>query len=198
MLLDTVMPSYDATRIERRVIDAPPDAVFDAAMRADFLDAGRRSPAVRAAFGVREAFEKVVSFLRSSPQPAATEAEHLRLVDMETRGEWVVLARDPGREVVFGALGRFWSGETAWETIDADQFSAFDRPGYAKIACHLAITPTADGGSVVSYEARTVATDPAARRSFLRYWRIVSPFVGYIMRSMLRVIDHDVATAPAR
>jgi hypothetical protein len=191
MLLDTVMPTYDATRIERIVVAMPPDALFDAAMHADFLDAGRRSPVVRAAFSVREIFEKVVCFLRSRPQPVAAEPEHLRLTDMENRGEWVILAREPGREVVFGALGRFWSGETAWETIDAETFGTFDRPGYAKIACHLAITPHADGRSVVSYEARTVATDDASRRSFRRYWRVVSPFVGYIMRSMLRVIEHD-------
>jgi hypothetical protein len=31
-------------------------------------------------------------------------------------------------------IGRFSSGETTWEQIDAADFTAFDRPGFGKIA----------------------------------------------------------------
>lgn len=198
MLLDTVMPIYDATRIERRTVAMPPSALYDAAMRADFLDPIRRSPVVRVVVGTREVFEKIVSFVRSRPRPAVAEPEHLRLTDLGNRGEWVILDREPAQEVVFGAIGRFWSGETVWETIDADDFITFDRPGFAKIACHLAMAPDADGRVVLSYEARTLATDDASRRSFLRYWRVVSPFVGSMMRTMLRFIEREAHAEPVR
>jgi hypothetical protein len=47
--------------------------------------------------------------------------------------------------------------------------------------------------TLVSYEARTAATDPASRRAFLRYWRVVSPGVGVVMRSLLRVVAREAA-----
>ena len=44
MLLDRLMPEFDATRIEHRVIDGRPADVYEVAIHADFLDAMRRSP----------------------------------------------------------------------------------------------------------------------------------------------------------
>jgi hypothetical protein len=45
--------------------------------------------------------------------------------------------------------------------------------------------------TLLSYEARTQATDEAARRAFLRYWSLVSPGVGVVMRSALAVIAQE-------
>jgi hypothetical protein len=51
--------------------------------------------------------------------------------------------------------------------------------------------------ALAANEARTLATDDPSRCSFVRYWREVSPFVGFIMRSMLRVIEGE-ARGPVR
>jgi len=194
MLLDDVMPAWDATRREHRIVDAQPRAVYSAALHADFLDAIRGNPGAKVMFAVRSAFEWVVSGGKAEAQP---EPEHLRLNGMGTRGDWVLLGEDRPNEIAFGVVGRFWGGETVWEQIEAADFATFDRPGFAKIGCSVSLRPYGEGRTLLSYEARTLATDDASRRSFLRYWRVVSPFVGYIMRSMLRVIEVE-ARGPVR
>jgi hypothetical protein len=192
MLLDSLMPEFDASRIQHRVIDGRPAEVYEAAIHADFLDAVRRSRIVRGLFALRAAVERAAAVARraqvvSPPEPAA-----LRLAEMPEHGDWVRLGEDPPNEVVFGVIGRFWAGETAWAQIDAAAFASFDSPGYAKIAANLSLHSYGDQRTLLSYEARTHATDEAARRAFLRYWTVVSPGVGVVMRSLLAVIAQGV------
>ncbi len=195
-LLDRLMPAWDATRVEWRLVAAPPCVVYNAAINADFLDAVREHRAVRVLFAVRSSAERLAgAFRRHHPPPPAPAA--LRLAGLPTYGEWVLLGNAPPNEISFGAVGRFWAGETRWEAIDAGAFAGFDRPGYAKIACSLLLRTLDDGRTVLTYEARTRATDDAARRAFRRYWRAVSPFVGVVMRSTLAVIARDAALAAA-
>jgi hypothetical protein len=193
MLLDRLVPRYDATRREHLVVDGDPAAVYAAVLRTDFLLAVTGSPAVRSLFAVRSAAERGVAAVTGRPftEPPAPDA--MRLADMTTHGEWVRLGVEPPHEIAFGAIGRFWGGTTVWEAIDARDFEAFDRPGFAKIACNLSLRPYGRGRTLVSYEARTVATDAASRRAFLRYWRAVSPGVGIVMRSLLRVVAGEAA-----
>jgi len=188
------MPEWDATRIEHRVIGGTVAGVYDTALNVDFLDVARDNPMVRVLFAARTAGERAVSSFRADqgavelPPPAS-----MRLADMETRGDWVRLGARVPEEFAFGVVGRFWAGKTVWETIDASEFATFDRPGFAKIGCNLSFWEYGPARTLVSYEARTRATDASARASFLRYWRVVNPFVGVVMRSTLRLI----AGAPA-
>ena len=112
---------------------------------------------------------------------------------MPEHGEWVKLADDPPQEFAFGVIGRFWGGETVWETIDADHFVAFDEPGFAKIACSISVRPYGTARTLVSYEARTQALDPESRAHFLRYWRVVRPGVAIVMRAFLHAVAKEVA-----
>lgn len=114
MLLDSLMPAFDATRIEHRVIDGRPAAVYEAAIHADFLDAMRRSRIGHGLFTLRAAAERVAATVRRS-QVAQPEAFALRLAEMSEHGDWVRLGEDPPNEFVFGVIGRFWGGETAFE-----------------------------------------------------------------------------------
>jgi len=129
----------------------------------------------------------------AEPAPPAT----MRLADLPPRGEWVLLGEDAPYEIAFGAIGRFWAGETVWEQTEAAQFATFDRPGLARIACDFSLRPYGAGRTLVSYECRTQATDPDARRAFLRYWRPLSPFIGVVMRSQLRVCARTAAERAA-
>jgi hypothetical protein len=117
----------------------------------------------------------------------------MRLAEMPAHGDWILLGEVRPHEIAFGVIGRFWAGETVWEQIDAADFLGFDRPGTAKIACSFSLRPYAAGRTLVSYETRTKATDENARRGFMRYWRPLSPFIGIVMRSQLRVIDEQAA-----
>jgi hypothetical protein len=55
MLLDRLLPAYDATRVDHRVIAGDLASVYEGTRRADFMRAWRQSLAVRTLFSVRGA-----------------------------------------------------------------------------------------------------------------------------------------------
>ena len=187
MEIDAVMPEFDATRVEHRIIDASVEQVYRAVREADFVDAPNANRAVRFLFALRTSIEHLVSRLRGRPLTDEEKASW-RLADMRATGDWIALGEDPPHEFTFGAIGRFWGGETKWRRSDASDFATFAEPGFARIACNFSLRTYGDGRTLVSYEARTQATDPRARRAFLRYWCLVSPMVGVVMRSGLSVV----------
>jgi hypothetical protein len=191
MLIEDALPEFDAVRREHAVISGSRDAVWSAVVCADFLDAWRDNRVVAALFGMRSAAERAVSAVQGRDYTEPPVPESLRLADMEHSGEWVLLGEDPPREIAFGAIGRFWAGETAWLDIDADDFAAFDKPGFARIACNFSLRPYGRAATLVTYEVRTQATDCASSRAFLRYWKPLSPFIGVVMRSQLTVIAKE-------
>jgi hypothetical protein len=193
-LIDQLCPEYDARRVERRIVRGHPATVYDSVLNADFVEAWRENPAVRLLFFLRSLGERMVSLLRGRKHQEPPEPASLRLVDMPVTGDWVLLGQEPPREVIFGVVGRFWGGETIWERIHASGFASFDQPGFAKIACNFLLSPHGEGRTLVSYEARTKATDQPARRAFLRYWKPLSPFIGVVMRSQLSVVEREAST----
>lgn len=187
-ILDRAMPSYDVTRIEHRVIDGGPEELFGIALEVDFVEALRVSPVAGGLFALRAWIERAASLvLRRAPEPEPAE-DSLRLCEMPRRGEWIALGEDRPGEIAFAAVGRFWSGETKWEEIDAAEFAEFSTPGMARIGCNLSFRDYGGGRTLVSYESRVQATDPTTRRAFMRYWRPVSPLIGVVLRSVLTLI----------
>jgi hypothetical protein len=190
-LLDHLLPVWDAQRIERRVIPVPMSVAYDAALQTDFLDAVRHSRIVRALFAMRSAFERAIAFVRrrafsEPPTPAA-----LRLADLPAEGEWVRLDAERPSEFAFGVTGRFWDGETRWLKTDRTSFRMLETPGLARLGCHLMFRQVTPESTEVEYLARTRTTDEKSRESFLNYWMVVSPFVGFIMRTTLRAIEQN-------
>jgi hypothetical protein len=55
--------------------------------------------------------------------------------------------------------------------------------------------PDGEHATSVSYECRTVTTDPESRRRFLRYWWVIRPFVGHIMRGTIKRVKADAEAA---
>ena len=183
VLLDDVMPSYDATRIEHRVIDAPPERVYEAALHADFMQAFRESRAARALVTIRSAAERSVSALsRRTEPPARAPAGPMTLAGLPTFGEYVLLGIDPPREIAFGMVGRFWGGETRWEEIAASEFRAFDAPGLARIACNFSLRHYGEARTLITYETRTDATEPTPGAPSCATGPWPRPFVGIVLR----------------
>lgn len=194
MLLERVLPQCDAARAEHVVIEGTLPSVYDAVLRTDFVKTWRESAAVRVLFAARSLGERAVSTLRQRPLPETPSSpSSLRLADLPENGEWVLLGTDPPDEVAFGAIGRFWAGETVWEHLAGPEFARFRRPGLAKIACNFSLRPYGARRVLLSYECRTLATDDAARAGFMRYWRALSPFIGVVMREQLRAIAQESA-----
>ncbi|MGI9604771.1 MAG: hypothetical protein ACR2P0_01405 [Acidimicrobiales bacterium] len=202
MLIDDVLPEFDTTIIEHIVIDAPPADVFAAAREMDFLQV--HSPLVDAAMFVRGLPERVGRGFGATP--AAPPPPTMRLSDLfdnaansEGFDGWLALGEVAGRELVFGAIGKVWQPDIDWKAVEVQAFRAFGEPDYAKIAVVFSVREYGAGRSVLSYEARTAGTDAAASRKFLRYWRLVRPFVRVVMRAALVTVKNLAeAAADAR
>ena len=193
MLIDSLLPEFDATRIEHRVVPGDIEAVYEATLRLTSC-AHRKSRRPSAFYSVHARRPNVLSrAVRRRPAPAIAEPPSLRLADLPRRGEWVLLGENPPAEIAFGVVGRFWAGETVWERIDAADFAAYDRPGFAKIACSFSLRQYGRDRTLVTYECRTRGTDPQSSKAFLRYWRALSPFIGVVLRAQLRVVESEVS-----
>jgi len=188
-LINRYMPCYDMAITEHLVIDHDREAVYMAARDLDFMSV--KSPLLNASFFVRGLPARVTG--KATPPPPA-----LRLGegDLGLPG-WVYLGDIPGREVAFGAVGRFWKSDIEWRDVPVADFAGFDEPGWGKIACHFLVTDDGPGRSVISYECRTATTDLTARRQMQRYWWVIRPFVGHVMRATLRTIRDTTRRVPA-
>jgi hypothetical protein len=101
----------------------------------------------------------------------------------------VPLGERPGREVVAGAVGRFWRivGNEAAPVRTRADFVAFSEPGYAKAAIAFTILPERQGTRVKT-ETRVVGTSAEATRLLRRYWLVIRPASDAIRRSWLAAI----------
>jgi hypothetical protein len=86
------------------------------------------------------------------------------------------LARAEG-EIVLGAAG------TPWRPGGGIRSFASAEPGQVRM-----VTDFRSDGERLTTETRVEALDDAARRAFLRYWRVVGPFSALIRRRWLKQI----------
>jgi hypothetical protein len=108
---------------------------------------------------------------------------------------WLILGERPDREIAFGAVGKFWLPVIEWRDVAQAEFSGFAEPGWGKIAANFSVLPYGERSTLLSYECRTVTTDPEARQRFLRYWWLIRPFVGHIMRATVNQIKYNAQSA---
>jgi len=57
------------------------------------------------------------------------------------------------------------------------------------MAAAFVVHPYGARQSLLTYEARTACTDPDSTARFGRYWTLVSPGVGIVLRGALRTIE---------
>jgi hypothetical protein len=101
--------------------------------------------------------------------------------------DFALLAEAPGRELVLGIVGRFWTPTGGLVPTDAERFRRPLAPGLAQGAWNFALAAE-NGGTRLSTETRVRCAEDAARRSFARYWRVIRPFSGFLRLVMLREI----------
>lgn len=186
MVTEAVMPDFDARITEHAVVAADPAATFAAARNLDFLTV--RTPLLVAAMWIRGLPERL-----RGRSPAAPP--HLVLGQGMGVPGWLLLGERPDREIAFGAVGKFWQPTIEWRDIPETEFRSFSEPGWGKIAANFTVMPHGEGSTLLSYECRTVTTDAESRRKFLRYWWLIRPFVGHILRATLATIRADAESA---
>ncbi|MEO5821599.1 MAG: hypothetical protein ABIT71_13950 [Vicinamibacteraceae bacterium] len=175
-IIDDYAPEWEFDEHHTRRIAAPPDRVY-AAIRT--LPAG----------DIR--FFHLLTWLRrlGRPQPPGilNAPKDEPIIDTAVRGGFVLLAEDPPREVVVGAV--VIGQSRVLQPLGADAFGAIVEPGFAKATMNFLIAPDGAGGSIVTTETRVHATDPRSARRFAMYWRIIQPGSGFIRRMWLRAIE---------
>lgn len=162
-LLDLFMPEYETAERHRLRVAAPAKITFASACAADI----QQSPVIRSLFMAREVF--LSGTAKENGAPA------LGLADQAKAWGWGVLAENPGREIVFGAVTQPWLASPVFRALPPGEFAAFREPGFVKIAWTLRADPIDARNSMVRTETRVATTDSAARAKFRRYWALASP-----------------------
>lgn len=182
MLIDRYLPQYDVSLEFETTVAAPVSDVYRAIREADLRD-----PVITALFALRELPQRLARRLRGEPPSPAPPKISFGTMFQDGSG-WTLLAEEQDHELVAGSVGRFWERNYGARAVTAEQFTAFDEPGYAKVALGFAVRPGPLGETILRYEARTLTTDSAAQHRFRRYWRLIRPGVSLVMRAALRRI----------
>ena len=177
-LLDRFFPVYEIVERHQIRVAAPAALTLDAARNADL----QASPVARSIIRAREIILGATPVDRRSPRGLLAETQSLG---------WGVLADVPGREVVVGAVTRPWEPNVTFRALPPNQFAAFNEAGYVKIAWTIRADPITATESLFLTETRAVATDPAARRRFRRYWSFLSPGIIVIRWTLLGPVKKE-------
>ncbi len=165
MLIDEFLPEHDFEETHSIEIKADAATVYEAALDTDFSE----SWIIRALLTLRGMSSDALSIRNLS------------------YSKFRILAERPASELLIGLAGRFWTPWGDLQDVDADNFRAFDKSGYAKAVWNFSLN--ADGeNTMLTTETRIKCLDDGSRRSFGFYWTFVQPFSGLIRMEMLKTI----------
>ena len=165
--LDEFAPVYKFSEFHSILVAAPKDRV-DAAIRAVQPEEIR--------------FFKTLTGIRTLGNSMAPEGRPILASFMA--GAFVLLAEDPGREIVIGRGGNAMGGKL-WA---AEEFSAFHPAPLVKIVMNFRIQEVDATHCVLTTETRVYAAGTHVLRGFATYWRMIYPGSALIRRMWLRAI----------
>jgi hypothetical protein len=150
--------------------------------------------------GALRVLPEVVGQLLHGERPAKPP-ESMRLRDLPSipmaDGGWILLGERSGEEIALGLVGKFSRPVIEWARIEsADEFRAFEEPGFAKTVYDLSVRELEPNKTLLSGLMRTATTDEHARRWFRRYWTFgvgsgAHILVGALVDSARRVAEGD-------
>lgn len=182
--LDDFVPEFQFAEFHERLVRATPERV-DRALRTVTAEEIRL---LRFLTWIRNPRRLWSRQPESILNPPAAEP----ILDVAKRSGFVVLADEPGRELVLGTLvvrprdARVSVPDDLAET--GRRFAALSAPGYAKAAMNFRIEPRPDGTCRLTTETRIFATDRDAARRFAVYWRMIHPGSALIRAMWLRAV----------
>lgn len=181
MQLDKFLPTCQFSEFHSVIVHAPPERVFSAIRE---LRPAELSPVIFWLLNIRD----LPARLTGKHAPGVAQAGPF--LEQLYRGGFIPLAEQPGREIVFGLVGQFWklTGGDDPHIPDAQAFLECSDPAFAKVAANLLVTEAGDGRTQCSTETRVYVPEPATRRKFAFYWRIISMGSAFIRVLWLRAI----------
>ena len=177
-LIDEALPRFDVREIHETTVHAALDVVYAAIKSVTARDVRLLAPL--------EVLRVLPGLLVRRRQFRPTSSAPL--IEEFTLGV-VPLGERAGKEIVAGAIGRYW---LLWGNQPAlirtrEEFLAFSEPGYTKAVVAFSVSAESTGCRVTT-ETRVAGTSPEATRAFRRYWLLIRPASGAIRRSWLAAI----------
>ena len=176
--LDQFMPEYEVAERHHVRVAAPAAITLAAAADTDF----QQSRIIRAIFRARE-------FVLGAKPDAETRPRGL--LAQTTALGWRVLAEEPGRKIVVGAVTQPWLPNVVFRGLAPEEFRLFHEPGYVKIIWALRADSVGKTESIFRTETRVMTTDPIARAKFRWYWARFFLGIVLIRRVMLGLLKAD-------
>jgi hypothetical protein len=143
-------------------------------------------------------FFKTLTWLRRfgqrSPAGVLNAPERRPILETFSAGAFLVLADDPGREIVFGRAGNPRRGGP----LPAEEFKAAHQGEFVKIVMNFSIEEMDGSHCVLTTETRVYAAGPQVVRGFAAYWRMIYPGSALIRRMWLRAIKLRAEGASGR
>jgi hypothetical protein len=193
------LPIYDVSDAVATVADADREMAWKALLDVDLVTLGREAPVV-GMLGALRMLPEIVGHLLHGERPAKPPAS-MRLRDLPSipmyEGGWILLGERAGQEIALGLVGKFWRPVIEFARItSADEFRAFDEPGFAKTVYDLSVRELDAHTTLLSGLMRTATTDEQARRWFRRYWTFgvgsgAHILVGALLDSARRAAEGD-------
>jgi hypothetical protein len=174
-LVERFLPVYDVSDGVATTVEADMGTSWEALLGVDLLELGREAPLVGVLGAVRalpELFAHLLHGERPAEPPASMRLRDLPSIPMSAGG-WIMLGERPGEELALGLVGKFWRPVIEYAPISsADEFVAFDEPGFGKTVYDLSARPLDETHTLLTGLMRTATTDEHARRWFRRYWAL--------------------------
>ena len=135
---------------------------------------------------------RTLTWLRRFGRPGPENILHAPpdrpLLAVALRTGFLVLAEDPGQEIVIGTAVVTPPGWRRNHRLTPEGFRALHAPGFALAAMNFRLEDAGPGACQVTTDTRVYATDARSRRLFARYWRLIYPGSALIRRTWLRAI----------
>lgn len=181
LLIDRQLPQFQARTFSALVVDASTERTYQAIRALDPDQVGQTVPFMQLMVRLRDLPARLGRAPRRAIEPVSGE-----LTSEQYRQAFLLIDEEPGTEFVIGMIGKFMSPtQMEFHRFDPPQFAGFGEPGYGKVATSFLVLPYGSGRSLLCTETRTATTDPASARRFRRYWAVIGPFAGYLMRHWL-------------
>jgi hypothetical protein len=181
LLIDRQLPQFQARTFSALVVDASTERTYQAIRALDPDQVGQTVPFMQLMVRLRDLPARLGRAPRRAIEPASQA-----LTSEQYRQAFLLIDEEPGTEFVIGMIGKFMSPtQMEFHRFDPPQFAGFGEPGYGKVVTSFLVLPYGSGRSLLCTETRTATTDPASARRFRRYWAVIGPFAGYIMRHWL-------------
>lgn len=187
-MIDAILPTYDFGEVHAIQVHRSPASVLGAVKRVTPAE----TPWFRLLIGLRALPARL---LRGSAWQFSLDRP---VLEQFLDAGFSLLAEGTNRELVVGRIGQFWRmvGSPTPRIVGPEEFRAFDRPGYAKVALNFHAEPAAEGEATrLSTETRIAVPDWKARMRFRAYWCFIRPGSAVIRREWLAAIKRRAEKA---